>query len=233
VRGDVKVLDFGLAKLLPSDLDFRLSGNLTETYGFVGTLPYMAPEQLQGKRVDARTDIYALGAVLWETAAGERPFSEEFAPKLIDDILHKPPVLPRNVKSQIPTQLEKIILKCLEKDPQSRYQHAQEALKDLLQSARTVVPRWRFVFSAASLTALLLGILIAWRTGVLTPVSRPVPEAIVQQITANPIDDPVIVSVISPDGRHLAYTDLTGLHLRLMQTGESHSLPLPEGMCFR
>src|SRR5450755_2484550 len=91
-RGQAKVLDFGLAKLLPVAMDSTITTNLTETNAFAGTLPNMAPEQLQGGRVDARTDIYGLGTVLYEMATGQRPFPEEFAPKLIEDIVHKLPV---------------------------------------------------------------------------------------------------------------------------------------------
>ena len=76
-RGQVKVLDFGLAKLLPAHTDSGLTASLAETRAFVGTLPYMAPEQLQSQRADARTDIYAMGTVLYEMATGRRPFPEE------------------------------------------------------------------------------------------------------------------------------------------------------------
>ena len=100
-RGQLKVLDFGLAKLLPAVGESSLTASLTETKAFSGTLPYMAPEQLQGRTADARTDIHATGTVLYEMATGHRPFREEFAPKLIDDILHQPPAPPRDLNSNI------------------------------------------------------------------------------------------------------------------------------------
>src|SRR5713101_9325596 len=115
VSGEVKVLDFGLAKLLPhTEQDATLSLALTEPLAVIGTLPYMAPEQLRGENTDARTDIWGIGTVLYEMATGQRPFNEELALRLTDAILHQPPTAPRGLH----TDLERIILKCLDKDPE-------------------------------------------------------------------------------------------------------------------
>jgi len=107
----------------------------TETLGsleFVsGTLPYMAPEQLRGKKVDVRADIYALGTVLYEVAAGERPFRGKLATQLIDEILHRRPIPPISLNAQLLPELDRIILKCLDKAPESRYQSAKELAVDL------------------------------------------------------------------------------------------------------
>jgi serine/threonine protein kinase len=90
-RGEIKVLDFGLAKLLPrAEQDATLSLALTEPLAVLGTLPYMAPEQLRGENTDARTDVWGLGTVLYEMATSQRPFNEELAPRLTDAILHQP-----------------------------------------------------------------------------------------------------------------------------------------------
>jgi serine/threonine protein kinase/Tfp pilus assembly protein PilF len=129
--GPVKVLDFGLAKLTGSQGGNAATKSLTETHTVSGTLPYMAPEQLRGREVDARTDIYALGVVLYEMATGRRPFTAEVSPQLIDDILNAPAPLPREVNPKISPKLEEIILKCLEKDPEDRYQIAKEIAIDL------------------------------------------------------------------------------------------------------
>jgi serine/threonine-protein kinase len=133
-KRQAKVLDFGLAKLLqpaPSGVPGEsLTESVTEAQ-VAGTLPYMAPEQLQGERVDARTDIYALGVVLYEMATGRRPFQADSPLRLSDAILHQPPVLPSRLNPNISPALEGIILKCLEKDPGNRYQSAKEVGVDL------------------------------------------------------------------------------------------------------
>jgi TolB-like protein/Tfp pilus assembly protein PilF/predicted Ser/Thr protein kinase len=131
-RGQAKVLDFGLAKLLPQVNDVT-SDTLTDTQAGAGTLPYMPPEQLQGESVDARADIYTIGAVLYEMATDRRAFPEELPSRVIDAILHHPPVPPRALNSRISPELERIILKCLEKDPSRRFQSAKEMLVDLLR----------------------------------------------------------------------------------------------------
>jgi serine/threonine-protein kinase len=130
-KGQVKVLDFGLAKLLRPANDMMATENVTETQSIAGTLPYMAPEQLTGEPADARTDIYALGAVLFEMAVGRRPFQEDSTPRLTDAILHQTPVSPRTINSRVSPEMERIILKCLEKSPENRYQSAKEVQVDL------------------------------------------------------------------------------------------------------
>jgi len=136
-RGQAKVLDFGLAKLLPKVNELTASDTLTDTQAGAGTLPYMPPEQLQGESVDARADIYTIGAVLYEMATDRRAFPEELPSRVIDAILHHPPVSPRALNSRISPELERIILKCLDKDPGRRFQSAKELLVDL---ARLDVP---------------------------------------------------------------------------------------------
>jgi eukaryotic-like serine/threonine-protein kinase len=128
--GPVKVLDFGLAKLMGSQSGNAPTRSLTESHTVTGTLPYMSPEQLRGRAVDARTDIYALGVVLYEMSTGRRPFTADISPQLIDDILNSAPPLPHELNSKIPLKLEEIILKCLEKDPEDRYQTAKEIAVD-------------------------------------------------------------------------------------------------------
>ncbi len=138
-KGRLKVLDFGLAKLLrPIGLD-EAAITLAETQAgaVMGTLPYMAPEQLQGKPVDARADLYALGAVLYEMATGRRPFPATQASQLIAEILARGPRRPRELNGQVSLGLEGVILKALEKDPERRYQSAEEMLDDL---SRVSVP---------------------------------------------------------------------------------------------
>jgi serine/threonine protein kinase/tetratricopeptide (TPR) repeat protein len=129
-KGQVKLLDFGLAKLLPAG-GAQLDETLTETLQAVGTLPYMAPEQLRGDYPDFRSDIYAAGAVLYEMATGRRPFEEKTSAALASDILNKPPVPPGRSNPALSPKLEEIILKCMEKDADNRYQSAKELTVDL------------------------------------------------------------------------------------------------------
>ncbi len=130
-QGQAKVLDFGLAKLLRPVSEATLTESMTEPQAVAGTLPYMAPEQLRGEAVDARTDIYALGVVLYEMATGRRPFDAALPTALAADIQHKPPPWPGRLNPELPPKLEDIILKCLEKDPEHRYQSAKELTVDL------------------------------------------------------------------------------------------------------
>ena len=138
-----KVLDFGLAKLLRPVSELTLTEAFTEPQSAGGTLPYMAPEQLRGQEVDSRTDIYALGVVLYEMTTGQRPFRDELPTQLSDAILHRPPPPPRRSNLSLPPKLEDIILKCLEKDPENRYQSAREVAVDLrrLSDPTTVAVR--------------------------------------------------------------------------------------------
>jgi len=130
-KGSTKVLDFGISRLLRSASETTTTDSFIQTHGVAGTLPYMAPEQLRGEAVDGRTDIYALGAVLYEMATGKRPFCEEFAPRLADAILHHAPVSPSVVNAGVSPELERTILKCLDKNPERRYQSAEGLRADL------------------------------------------------------------------------------------------------------
>jgi serine/threonine-protein kinase len=129
-KGRAKILDFGLAKLL-RPVEEGTTETLTDSQAAVGTLPYMPPEQLRGEATDARADIYTIGAVLYEMATNRRAFREDQISRLIDAILHQPPVPPRALNPRLSTELETIILKCLDKDPDRRYQSATELLVDL------------------------------------------------------------------------------------------------------
>ncbi len=139
--GRLKILDFGLAKLLRPVSETALTESVSETQTGAGTLPFMAPEQLRGEPADARTDIYAAGVVLYEMATGRRPFQETLSTALADAILHKPAPPPGRLQPELSSDLERIVLKCLEKDPENRYQSAKELHVDLRRlAAPTAVP---------------------------------------------------------------------------------------------
>jgi serine/threonine protein kinase/tetratricopeptide (TPR) repeat protein len=140
-RGQAKLLDFGLAKLTPparglgaaagisasSTIDAS-EEQLTSPGAPVGTLPYMAPEQLRALSADVRSDIYAIGTVLYEMATGRRPFDQTQSIELISAILHQTPVPPSAQNRRITPALESLVMKALEKEPARRYQSAFELL---------------------------------------------------------------------------------------------------------
>lgn len=132
--GRLKILDFGLARTLQTDMDVTQS--IASTTGVVGTLPYMAPEQLRGEYIDARTDVYSAGVVLYELATGSRPFPENFGPRLTDSILHRIPASAREINPQVSLELDSVIRTALEKEPNRRYGSAREML-DAVERIRT------------------------------------------------------------------------------------------------
>lgn len=136
--GRLKILDFGLAKLWASAVASPESETLSETHNVAGTLPYMAPEQVLGGETDARTDIHAAGAVLYEMAAGKRAFPMGERSQLTSAILRSSPQPVGSLNPRLSPELARIIGKCLEKEPENRYQSAKELAIDL---RRLGVPR--------------------------------------------------------------------------------------------
>jgi len=134
-RGQAKVLDFGLAKIslgMPSRGESDAPTALKTEPGLVmGTMQYMSPEQLLGRDVDPRTDIFSLGVVMYEMATARRPFSGKTASETMDQIIHSQPEAIARLNYSVPAELERIIRKCIEKDPSRRYQSARDLLVDL------------------------------------------------------------------------------------------------------
>jgi serine/threonine protein kinase/Tfp pilus assembly protein PilF len=133
-KGQAKVLDFGLAKWLQPGEELT-ADQVTDSLSAAGTLPYMSPEQLNGETVDERTDIYSLGAVVYEMAVNQKVFSRPLASQVIDAILNQPPVSLRALNAKISPALDDIVMKCLDKEPAHRYQSAKELLVDFRRMA--------------------------------------------------------------------------------------------------
>jgi serine/threonine protein kinase len=212
-RGQVKVLDFGVAKMTPA-APFavpQLSTALTARGDTVGTLVYMSPEQVLGKELDPRTDLFSFGAVLYEMATGRLAFSGDTPAVIHDHILNRDPAPPTRLNPEITPELERIILKALEKKRELRYQTAGEVRADLLRlkrdtetgttSAASVRLSSKKLLAAATAAVLLLAIVAAvvwWRR-------PPRVGDRSEWVQLTDFTDSAVSPAISPDGRMVAF----------------------------
>jgi tetratricopeptide (TPR) repeat protein len=212
VRGP-KVLDFGLAKAEagppPIDASFQptraAEGRLTDPGSTLGTVSYMSPEQVRAQPLDARTDLFSFGVVLYEMATGTLPFRGDSSGVIFEAILNRTPVPPVRINPDVPTELERIIAKCLEKNRDLRYQHASDIRADLQRlkrdtgseravtsapgATRSIATRWKLVAAAAAALVLAFGVagyVYVHRTPTLTEK-----DAIVLADFTNTTGDPV------------------------------------------
>src|SRR5437867_3230983 len=216
-EGRVKILDFGLAKLLNTE-DSSPEGTtlaarpITQQGTVLGTAAYMSPEQAEGRKVDARSDIFSFGSVLYEMVTGRKPFTGDSQLSLLTKILNEDPAPPGQLAASVPPELERTILRCLRKDPARRYQTMADlkvSLEDLASdsaagsqaqtSAARAPSRWRWA-RAALVPALLIAAYFAWqawRAPESTEPLRPVPLTSLPGVARYPS--------FSPDGNHVAF----------------------------
>ena len=252
-----KLLDFGLAKLkqeaapaIPDSQLPTMKSGITGEGTILGTLQYMAPEQLEAKEVDARTDIFAFGAVVYEMATGKKAFEGKTSASVMAKILEAEPPSMASLQPMTPPALDRAVKKCLAKEPDHRWQSASDLCGELkwiaeggsqVTSASTVpakgVPTlgWRDLIIA--LSSLLLGLVIAslatWNLKPSPP--KPVTRTVInlppgQQL---PVFANGPITAISPDGAYLAYVAIQGnrqqLYLRAMDSLEARLIPGTEG----
>jgi eukaryotic-like serine/threonine-protein kinase len=218
-EGRVKVLDFGLAKLQPrleQGDDATISARMTGPHHVMGTPAYMSPEQAEGRPADHRTDIFSLGIVLYELAAGRRPFTGDTSVSIISAILKDTPGPLTQVRPDLPPDIDRIIRRCLAKDPLRRYQSALDLRNDLEDFAATlstlseaavsVTPKRvgrRTVSAAAAGVAAGAVAYFGWTATRDRGAPPALPQATFTQLTSQPAGE--LFPSLSPDGRWIVY----------------------------
>lgn len=226
-----KLLDFGLARLAETPALVSTDRStltepmpLTAEGGIVGTVQYMSPEQVEGKPLDHRTDMFSLGSVLYEMTAGRRPFHGGSPSQFMAAIVANDPPPLRTSRPEVPVELERIIRTALEKNPDDRWQSAQDVARQLRWLAETSVPqvtaaiapgrRLRRTTTAIVATALVTAA-VSWVVAVRRSTDRPAPPPVRLQVATPP--DVVPVSgfdtnnfAVSPDGRRVVFTAMAG-----------------------
>jgi len=253
-QGQAKILDFGLAKLsrgeAAKDDSERMTAEaaaeageaaglatpdplLSRTGVAMGTAGYMSPEQARGEKLDARTDLFSFGLVLYEMATGKRAFKGDTGHALHDAILKHALTPARQLNSKLPAKLEQIISRALEKDREARYQSAAEIRAELVALKEDQQPRASFRWRQLVLAAVLLGMIalgILWFVNRRAQSPAVLPDTMLSQLTFNSSENRVTGGAISPDGKYLAYTDLKGMHIKVVGTQQTRSVPLPEAL---
>ena len=255
-EGQAKILDFGLAKLASllsgeeEDLERNPSGDngaaeksretaplstphlfVSRTGVAIGTAGYMSPEQVRGEKLDARTDLFSFGLVLYEMATGKRAFAGDTGPELQEAILTQMPCPAREVSPEVPAKLAKIVHRALEKTREARYESASEMRADLESLQQEIEPRTRtrrWVTAAAGVAVLFVASAAFWFAKRQLQSSAALPQLKLQQLTSSTSENAVDNGAISPDGKYLAYADRVGMHIKRLETGETQNIPQPD-----
>jgi len=241
--GRLKILDFGLATLTRDEVltISKTTDSLPEAPSSVaGTMPYMSPEALLGEKVDDRSDIYSAGVALYEMATGQLPFSNGLVPKLTNAILHEQPTAPRSIIPKLSPEMDRILLKCLEKDPDLRYQSAKDLCVDLRRiealttraATTTAVPIRRrravmpYGIGAAVVAVIVLGAFLG-RDIRQRIESETVPNLRWEQITN--FTDSAFEPAVSRDGKVLGFIRGPGAFGGSADQGQIWFKVLPDG----
>ena len=224
-RGHAKILDFGLAKVTPvarkaaevaattvQETMVR-EEHLTSPGSTLGTVAYMSPEQVRAKELDARTDLFSFGVVLYEMATGALPFRGDSTAAIFDGIMNRAPLSPLRLNPDMPPRLEEIISKALEKDREVRYQSAAELKADLKRLKRdsesgtlvTPAPTRRSSRRLSMVAGLVVLILLATAIGLYRYLGHGTPAASTNWEQLTFFTDSAVYPVLSPDGRMLAF----------------------------
>src|SRR5208282_5140789 len=239
--GRVKILDFGLAKLThpPSGSEDGAFALLESKPGLVmGTVGYMSPEQVRGQTVHHRTDIFSFGTVLYEMLAGKRAFQKSTSADTMSAILNEDPPGISQVTTNIPPALQRVVHRCLEKNPEQRFQSASDlafaldALSETSSSAaasssqqpRKISKLW--AVAAVLAAVVVVAFVVRFRSSRGPEQKR---ELVEKQLTANPPENRINSGTISRDGKYLAYSDSLSknLYLLAVDSGEIREVPLP------
>lgn len=245
---EAKILDFGLAKLARDTNDQvdelgskissrRVSGNtqrsetpdpyLSRTGVAMGTAGYMSPEQARGETIDARSDIFSFGLVLYEMSTGHRAFDGDTGPALHNAILTQTAVPAKQLNPQVPGKLSLIISKALEKDRASRYQSITDLRSDLETLQRQLRPGKPYWWLAAGVVVLVLAISSVLVSKHLPSSKGVSPDVTFRQLTINSSDNPVTSGSISPNGNFLAYVDPQGIHVKTIDSSTTTTIVQP------
>jgi len=254
-KSGVKLLDFGLAKVLPSPGGRGVGGEgltslptqqgLTQEGTILGTFQYMAPEQLEGREADARTDIFAFGSVLYEMATGKKAFSGSSQASLISAIMKEEPAPISAIQRMSPPALDRAVKTCLAKDPEDRWQSAADIRRELGWiggDSRVGAPAASSSSHPAWLPWSIVGV-AALAAGYFAVASRrPPPSAPRRMELSIVLPERTVLTdffALSPDGRTLAFAGISDgkalLRLRDLASSEVHALPgtdSPETMCW-
>jgi serine/threonine-protein kinase len=205
-RGEAKILDFGIARLKGDEV------SLTRTGASWGTPAYMSPEQARGEPVDAHTDVWSLGVMLYELVAGRRPFGGESMEAVVSSTLTQKPEPLERIRPDVPPELARVVERALAKDPAERYASAAELLADL-ETGRAPRPYWRKkALLLISVASVLLAIVLLWQPWRFM-AGPPLRVAVLKPVMESVKDDPELAFVVSDVARatHSALLRLDGL----------------------